>query len=366
MRLGVDMHVLQGKHQGSKTYLEKIYLSLVTLSKPNLELFFYFSESSPVPEQWRDIGEVRTVPGGSSRRLGYGFSIATRRDGIDVFHSQYIAPLYCNVNHIVTIHDILFETHPQFFERSFVLRSKLLVRNSAFRAKKVLTVSQYSKEQLQKIYHLDEGKVSVTPNGVDLDAYIAAAPDAKSYCSKKYGLKHFYLTVGRLEPRKNHITLLKAHASLLKRGVSMPTLVIVGQPDFQYTDLFKYIETNNLSDSVRIISDASDIDLINLLSAARLFVYASLAEGFGIPPLEAMAARCPTICSQGTALTELFDNATHSFMPTDIESLAASIEMLLADPELCKTLISAGMEKALQYSWSNSAAALAKTLDELH
>jgi glycosyltransferase involved in cell wall biosynthesis len=283
---------------------------------------------------------------------------------LDAFHSQYICPLFSFSKDIVTIHDVLFETHPQYFSTAFNLRSKLLVRRSARRAAQILTVSQYSKDRICEIYGIDASRVSVTPNGVNMNAFAGidfqcATRDILS----QYGLKDYILTVGRLEPRKNHINLLKAYAMLKSESPEIPALAIVGQRDFGYEKIFQFIENNNLTSCVKVIEDADSVTLGKLYKSACLFVYPSFAEGFGIPPLEAMAAGCPVICSNTTSMKEVFSEGAVMIDPLDVESLADAISTSIYDGSSTGRMRERSLVIAERYSWERSATAL---LDAIH
>lgn len=366
MRLGIDLHVLQGINQGSKTYLDNIYTAIQSL-KNNVEFVFFFNKNKPVPEKWSGFGEVHYFDVDSNvARLVYDAARQQRKYKLDAFHSQYIVPLFSASKEIVTIHDVLFETHPQYFSTAFNLRSKILVRRSALNADQILTVSQYSKDKICELYGIDEARVSVTPNGVDVERFSRIDPNhAANELKLRYGLADYILTVGRLEPRKNHLSLLRAYNLLRRTEPQIPVLAIVGQRDFGHEKIFDFIEKSGLRDCVKIIEDADAATLSMLYKCAKLFVYPSFAEGFGIPPLEAMAAGCPVICSNTTSMKEVFSEGATMIDPLDVESLLDALTASIvgdADNELMRER---SIAIAQQYTWEQSSRALLKVIQQV-
>jgi glycosyltransferase involved in cell wall biosynthesis len=366
LRLGIDLHVLQGINQGSKTYLDNIYSSL-PMRTSGIDLVFIFNRDKLVPKKWEALGEVQYFDtSGNFARIAYDAARQQKKRGLDAFHSQYICPLFSSSKDIVTIHDVLFETHPQYFSAAFNMRSKLLVRRSAQRAAQILTVSKYSKDRICEIYGIDESRVTVTSNGVNMDLFASidvrqAAQDIKS----KLGLSDYILTVGRLEPRKNHINLLKAYALLKHDQPDLPPLVIVGQRDFGFEKIFEFIEKNRLTNCVKIIEDADFDTLRKLYKCARLFVYPSFAEGFGIPPLEAMAAGCPVICSNTTSMKEVFSEGAIMIDPLDVDELVEALRTSIYDSSSAGEMKERSLAIAERYSWDRSSGALLNAINRI-
>lgn len=332
-----------------------------------IDLVFLFNSDKPVPKKWGEFGEIQYFnTSGNLARIAYDAAKLQKKLGLDAFHSQYICPLFSSSKDIVTIHDVLFETHPQYFSTAFNLRSKLLVRRSAKRAAQILTVSKYSKDRICEIYGIDESRVAVTSNGVDMDMFAGidvqqAAQDIKSV----YGLSDYILTVGRLEPRKNHINLLKAYALLKNDEPDLPPLAIVGQRDFGYEKIFHFIEKNRLTGCVKIVENADFDTLRKLYKCARLFVYPSFAEGFGIPPLEAMAAGCPVICSNTTSMKEVFSEGAVMIDPFNVEELVEALRTSIYDSSSAGVMRDRSLTISEHYSWDRSSGALLNAINRM-
>lgn len=364
MRIGVDGHVLSGKFQGSRTYLLNLYRAVIEKNHDHEFVFFgHWSEDRP----YGDKVEYVEFPSASRwKRLTSDTDRLIRKHGIDLYHSNYIAPIRLSCRSLLTIHDILFESHSPYFSNQFVLRSRFLVRRSANKAVQIHTVSNYSRKEIIDRYNIDESRIRIVQDGVDLNNFSChnRQASAKAVCDK-FGVSDYILTVGRIEPRKNHVTLLRAYARLLAGRTDPGPLVVVGQPDFGYNDFFATLKALGLEHRVKIIDHADDAMLVNLYCAARLFVYPSFAEGFGIPPLEAMACGTPVITSNATALCEIAGEAAVQIDPHSAEQLANAMNLLLNDSRHCESLVSRGLKQAAAYTWSHAAEQYLKAVAEL-
>ncbi|MHA0856490.1 glycosyltransferase family 4 protein [Paenibacillus sp. CMAA1364] len=366
MRIGVDAHILAGKFQGSRTYLLNLYHEVMKQECDHDYCFFgFWSAGYPYGNdpQYIDFKSTSKI-----KRLTYQTSPLVKEHQIDLYHTTYISPIMLPCDVIVTIHDVLFETHPQYFTNREVLRNKILVRYSAKRAKQIHTVSEYSKSKIIELYGIPEHKVKVVPNGVDISRF---SSDNKALSIdlvyEKYGVKDYILTVGRIEPRKNHLQLLDAYM-ILKQKLSDDAgcLVIVGQPDFGFTQFFERMKELGLEKDVLIIDSVDDVVLPHLYRAARIFVYPSFAEGFGIPPIEAMASGIPVVSSNTTAIPEVIGEAGILVDPNNAEEIAAQMEVLLTNMELQESLRLKGLEQVKKWTWKSSADAYVQALAEVY
>lgn len=361
----MDAHILTGKFQGSKTYLKNLYSDVMKINN-NYEFIFlgYWNENTT------DLNEFFPRKNFNSqsriKRLTYEPKLVLKNNKVDFYHTQYISPVLLPAKSIVTIHDILFEDYPHYFNKSEVLRNRVLVKHSAKKAKIIHTVSEYSKYEIADKYKVSPEKIKVVPNGVNTDIFNLKNIDAaKAFVKEKYGIEDYIFTVGRLEPRKNHLGLIKAYQLARTENKDLGKLVIVGQPDFKYDDIFKYITENNLEKDINIFSNVDDGDLPLLYKSANLFVYPSFAEGFGIPPLEAMACGIPVISSNLTAMKEVIGDAGILVDPYDIQDIADKIISVKEDSQNKKILIKKGIERVYKYSWGNAAKHYINSLSDI-
>jgi glycosyltransferase involved in cell wall biosynthesis len=350
MKLLVDAHVFDEKFQGTRTYIQGIYSNLI---KRN-DIVFYFI-ANDVDNLKSIFGERTNVKFIKLRftnrilRLAIEFPYIIRKYRIDYAHFQYIVPLFKCCKEIVTIHDLLFLDFPQYFPKSYRLKNNFFFRKGALRADLLLTVSTYSRQEMVKYYKIADDKIKITPNGI-------LKPDADIVLSdikKKYGLDKFILTVSRIEPRKNQITLLRAFAEL-KLSEQGYKLVIAGVRDLKSIKFENYY--NNLSETEKdqiLIFSPSYPELVALYKNASLFVFPSFAEGFGIPPIEALYFGCQTLCSNQTAMSDFDFLGDKLFNPNDIEALKQKMLYYLSHPEI--DVKKEKLEVERRYNWETIA-----------
>jgi len=251
----------------------------------------------------------------------------------------------------LTIHDMSFWRHPEWFSKIYFYYYKALTPIVARRALHILTVSEFSRKEIIDCLKVDESKVSVVYNAV-----------SQQFINKNINIKNesktveYILAVSSIDPRKNFLRLLSA-VNLLDTKVK---LVIIGNSNsvFQNIDL-------NYSERVNFLGHVSDDQLRMYYSNAKLFVYPSVYEGFGLPPLEAMAMSCPTVVSDIKVFNEVFGDATKYFDPYDVDDIARCINQVLKSKEIQEELISKGLELVNKYSWQNSAQKLVHIIEKI-
>ncbi len=351
MRIGIDAHHLNGKHQGSRTYLLQLIRALNQEKNDGDELWIYSFEPDATRALVAGAGEHRRVfPQSAKLRLPIVVPFLEIVHRLDLFHSQYIVPPLSAIPEVVTIHDVLFETHPDLFEDAFSSRSTHLIRRSARRAKAVLTVSEFSKQAILDNYGIPESRIFVTTNAVDPERFhVLAEPPAS--LRERYRLeKPFVLSVGRLEPRKNLERLIRAFA----RAESEVDLVVVGTPDFRYQ---RVVEAAEKLDPGRLhfLGPVPDDDLPGLYNLSEALAYPSLVEGFGMPVLEAMACGTPVLTTRRGALPEVAGEAALYVDPLDEESITDGLDRILSDSELRARLVRDGIARAGEFRWDATA-----------
>jgi glycosyltransferase involved in cell wall biosynthesis len=282
--------------------------------------------------------------------------VITFRQRLDLLHTQYVCPLISRCATAVTIHEILFETHPQFFTPFFNFRSRVLIRWAARKSKRVFTVSAFARDELVRCYGVSPDKVILISNAADTDKFYAGDAGAEKLASLQLVRDEYFLSVGRLEPRKNYPRLIRAYAKL---PADAPKLVIVGQKDFGFDEIFQVSQECRLGNRLQILENVSDEMLGPLYRNARAMVYPSLAEGFGMPILEAMASHVPVLTSHGTALSEIGGDAALLVDPTSENEIVSGLTRLLYDDDLLRELRAKSAARAREFRWEASAAGVA-------
>jgi glycosyltransferase involved in cell wall biosynthesis len=273
-----------------------------------------------------------------------------RQTAPKVFHCQYALPLFTRTKSIVAIHDLAYEHYPEFAHPIEVAAMRRLVRSTARRADRVLTLSNFSAKDIARTYGVPEEKIVVT--------YLAASetfhPRDKSASQERvasaYGIRPpFILYVGRIQARKNLLRLLDAYARLHFAGPA-PQLVIVGRRDYGFQQLQEKINALKLGDRVTLPGYVAASDLPIFYNAAELFIFPSLFEGFGLPVLEGMASGVPTITSQGSALEEVAGDGALAVDPTDAGAITAAMERVLSNAELRRDLVARGLSRSAEFT----------------
>jgi glycosyltransferase involved in cell wall biosynthesis len=356
LQLGVDFHVVDGKFQGSRTMLLELYSRAVAM-EPETDFHFYMNTKQHALTHSKAFSLPNAIfhkmpTSNPAKRLVCQLSKMAYRDKLDVLHMQYISPLFISCPTVITLHDVLFEDFPQYFTAFFRLRSHLLFKRSARKAAHIFAASDYSKEAIMRHYHISDDKLSVCYSGVDNQRFKLAAQQDQSFAHTITAGNPYFLTVGRLEPRKNHKTLLHAFRKLQDPTVH---LLVVGQKDFNYADIYSLLDNPHLKERVHFLENITDDVLPNLYQHAYGLVYPSFAEGFGIPIVEAMACGCPVITGNKTSLPEVAGGAAIEVNPEDPDMLASAMDSLLTDPALRHSLISRGVQRVAEFSWDRSA-----------
>lgn len=361
-RVGIDLHVVKGIYQGSRTHCLELFSRVISLC-PDFDFFVVTTEPEALllfnPSfASANVQIISIAPAVSAQRLLWQMPRIAGRFGLSLLHLQYIVPPIALCPTAVTVHDILFETYPQYFERLFVKRSRLLVPFSIRRSALVFTVSDFSRRQICSRYSIPEERVTTIPNGVDTGRFYPG--NAGSDIVRKLGLQPgaYFLTVGRLEPRKNHTTLLRAWAKL---SHPRPRLVIAGQRDFGYREALGLIDSLGLGNDILLLENISDTDLPALYRNAQAFVYCSWAEGFGMPILEALASGVPVIAPTTTAVPEVCGDAALLIDPARSEEIAGAVRTLIEQNDRRKQLVQRGSQRVREFNWERSATIVRNT-----
>lgn len=363
-RLGVDFHEWDGIFQGSRSHVLNIYKEAIKAC-PDVDFVFFLGDTSSLAAQHNEFRSANVklvhMPGSHGLvRLGLRLPYLCWRHRIDVLHTQYRVPFVRPTAVACTIHDVLFETHPQFFSPGFVKEASFTFRMAAKRAALLLTVSQYSKSELCRLYGVEPGKVQVTYNGVDRLRFYPGQDGAQQVADLGLVSGHYILVVGRLEPRKNHLALIEAWARL---GPTAPPLVIVGQEDPGFPDVKRAIERAAKANQVMLFSHLGDDVLPAVIRHAGLFVYPAFAEGFGMPVAEAMASGVPVITSNTTSLPEVAGDGALLFNPASADELFETMTSALAmTPAGRAQLVQRAQAQVEQFAWRRSADVLMRGL----
>ena len=367
MHIGIDAHAIGAQQGGNETYIRGLIRALANIDDQN-RYTIYLAEEAAAAE-WQDgfarlhtNFEIRLLPKPTPLvRVPVFLSYELRQHPVDVLHVQYTAPPFCPVPVVATIHDLAFEHMPETFTRRGSLQLKLTVRRTAQKAARIATVSEYSRWDLLRTYRLPPEKVAVTYNGVESHFTAAFLPNEANEVRQNFGIQGDYLlAVGSLQPRKNLVRLIRAYARLRSENRNFTSqLVIVGRKLWLADEIFAEVRRQPWAEDVILTGYASDEALPKLYRQATAFVYPSLFEGFGLPPLEAMACGTPVITSNVSSLPEVAGEAALLIDPQNQSSIEAALLAVTTDQNLRKRMREQGLEQAKKFTWQ---AAAEKTL----
>jgi len=265
------------------------------------------------------------------------------------------APLFYK-NSLVTIHDIAFFRNPLWFSKKFFYFYRFLIPRIAKKSLKVVTVSDFSKKEIMDILSVDEGRIEVIYNAVSSKFM----DRAKSGFFNEYD--KYILAVSSLDPRKNFVNLLLAFKGLKLQDTK---LIVVGSRHRVFADV-GLKEVASSCENIVFVDNSVDDDLLaGLYKNAILFVYPSLYEGFGLPPLESMACGCPVVVSNAASLPEVCGDAAYYVNPHDVDSIADGMRKVLTDDDLRRSLVKKGLERVNFFSWERSAREFLRVFEEV-
>jgi len=300
---------------------------------------------------------------------GYGLRehvsipLKLRRLGADLLHSpHYVRPLFCSVPSVVTIHDCIHLLFPEYLPNRMAWRyAHFMIGRAVSRSALVLTVSEASRRDILRFYPwADPDKVLVVPNGIDAELIEDPGAEEMERVRERYQIRgRFVLFAGNVKPHKNLERLIAAFARVrLAPGQDDLRLLIIGDDVSRYGSLRRTVEESGVRQDVRFFGFVPHRTLAALYRMASVFAFPSLYEGFGLPPLEAMACGTPVVTSRVSSLPEVVDDAAVLVDPYDVEDIARGLRCALQDETLRAELIAKGYARAHSFSWERSAAAV--------
>ena len=363
MRLGINAQLCSPsssyRNAGISQYIRHLVTALGQLSDtPETHLFLPGTNLDEFPSCFRihRSGWKSEHPALRIAWEQFILPFLARKYHLDILHSpMHVLPGICPVQSVVTVLDLAFMRYPGMYPRLQRKYLEFATRRAVRKADAVIAISENTRQDLVEAFKIPESRVFTTPLGVDES--FAPVPKAKTEeIGRRYGMgERSLLYVGTLEPRKNITVLLTAFRQVLT-ALELPCeLVLAGGKGWFYDEVFKLVESLDLRNHVRFTGYVPREDLPTLYSAAAVFVYPSLYEGFGLPPLEAMACGTPVVTSNASSLPEVVGDAGIMVDPQDVDGLADAILRVLQDSELRQEMRKNGLERAKQFTWQQTA-----------
>jgi glycosyltransferase involved in cell wall biosynthesis len=293
-----------------------------------------------------------------------------RRDRLDIIHDPFgVSPFFvprrvAPFGRVLTLHDMIPFIYPETHARLTNMLFRRYIPRSLRFVDRIITDSESSRTDIVRFLRFPAERVNAIPIGA-APHFAPTSPEERQRVRQRYGLPNNYiLTVGSLNPRKNLETLFSAFHQLLQR--SLPhKLVIVGPTAWKSAGIFQRMRSLGIERDVVLTGFVGDADLPALYGGASVFVFPSLYEGFGLPPLEAMACGTPVVTSNRSSLPEVVGDAGLLVDPHDADAIATAIERLAADSELSAGLIDRGLARARSFTWERAAHAHRRVYQEV-
>jgi len=364
MRIGIDATPLPPNPVGAGNYIIHLIRQLAMLDCAHQFVVFVHASrralidtgpAAPLPRlEWvvlpdqpparRLVWEQATLP-----RLA-------RRQGLNLLHSlHYTMPLGLSCKSVVTFHDLTFFFFPHLHTRVKRVFFPLAMRVSARRANALVADSESTRRDAMRVLNIPPERIFTAPLGISESFHLIDDIPTLEACRQRYRLpSRFLLFVGLVEPRKNLPLLLQAYAGL-RQGGECPPLVVVGRFGWDSDEVMRQVEALGLKDQVLFTGYVPVDDLPMVYNLSTIFIYPSLYEGFGFPPLEAMACGVPVIT---TGVSSMLDNVGDAGLltpPNDVTALQAAMRRLLDDPGLRQDLAQRGQQQAAEFTWRRTA-----------
>jgi glycosyltransferase involved in cell wall biosynthesis len=357
MRIAIDASTISTQG-GPRTYVLGLLDALLRIDRDNDYVVFYNDEShvGRFPRA-KEIVLAGQNPLARLWREHVLLPLACRRERVDLLHCPKSAiPFYSPCPVVVTLHDLIPLKHPETEKFAARLYWRLQIPIAARRSAFIITDSEHARQEIMTDFQVPPEKIRAIMLGFDPGMLQPRDPASGAAIREKYGLPAGYiLYVGTIQPRKNLDTLIEAYNMLKsERGIDCK-LVIVGRKGWLYDTLFARIGELGLSNDVIFTGFVPDEELPFIYDGARVFAYLSLFEGFGLPPLEAMACGVPVVTSNTTSLPEVVADAGIAVPPTAVAEVAEALVSVLGSEDTAAAMREKGLARALSFSWESAA-----------
>ena len=373
MRIAINAVLLGGVETGVELYIRALLRSLAGADTKNEYLIFV---NNDVRSEEVEVGprfKAHHTNFRHRQRLRrifweqFALPKILMRENVDVLHAPaYVMPLRSPVPTVVTMHDILAVTHPHFCRRLNALHYGFMMPRTARKADRIIASSHTTRDAIIERLGAAPENVAVIYPG--LDAAFRREEDASELAAVRSRLnlpQKFILFVGRLEPKKNVSALLQAYSWLRTNRNIEHRLVLIGPEECSDPSVAGHLLEPAIRDSVLRLSYAAGKDLPRIYTLADVFVFPSLVEGFGFPPLEAMACGAPVVASNIPVLQETLGDAAITVPPDDPQLLAIAIHKVLTNAFLRRTLVERGLERTRRFNWMDTARRIVALYEEV-
>ena len=367
MRIAIDARKL--RDYGIGTYIRNLLRHLARLdTTTDFVVLCREADCAFAAELGENFRAVPERSGSYSVREQIAVPLDLRREKVDLFHApHYVLPPLTPCRSVVTIHDCIHLRFPQYLPNRLAYayaRSSLWV--AAHRSARILTVSEASKRDILRYFSVPESKISVIYNAIDERFHEEPPADDVMRVKERYQLHDpFVLYAGNIKPHKNLERLIEAFHVVRRGDLEHVKLLIIGDEISKYASLRRTVHRYKLHKHVRFFGFVPDATLAILYRLARVFVFPSLYEGFGLPPLEAMASGTPVITSNVSSLPEVVGDAAMLIDPYEAGAIAGAMRRVLSDDRLREDMRERGLARVREFSWERSVRRIREIYDEV-
>lgn len=356
MRIGIDARLVFYHQAGIGQYILRLTNALAALDHENEYYLFHSRKDHTRLVQAPNFHRRALWTPSHHRVERFAMSAEMLPHSLDVFHSpDFIPPRVMRAPNVITVHDLAFLLYPRFLTPE-AARYYGQIDPASRSAAHIIAVSQSTKRDITRLLGVPEDKVSVIYEAAHSTSQPIDKHEAKEHVRAKYGVAgDFILFVSTIEPRKNLPTLLAAYSKLLDQYKSSARLVVAGSKGWLTEDVDAAVEKYKLADRVCFLGAVPTEELGYLYNAARVFALPSFYEGFGLPPLEAMASGTPVVVSNVSSLPEVVGDAGLLVDPNDVDAWAVALHRVLTDNELHAQMSDKGLKRAANFSWERAA-----------
>lgn len=359
MRIAIDARGISWyRGTGIGTYTNNLVNSLLKIDRENTYNLYWSGENF---QEFRKNNSKIIMTSNKHHRFfeQYYFPRNLDYEKVDIYHIPQNGiglNSYIHCKKVVTIHDLIPFLMPHTVGRGYLLKFLKQMPSIIEKSDAIITVSEWSKKDILRFFPMDPNKVHVTPLATDLKYKVLDKIKCKNTLSKKYNINSpFILYIGGFSPRKNVKMLVKAFKETYNDLPQKYKLVIVGSYKGEGNEILKLVEDLNLSQYVTFTGFVDEVDLPLFYNACSVFVYPSLYEGFGLPPLEAISCGAPTISSDTTSIPEVLKDCGILINPNNLHELRDAIGKVLTNNNLRNNMIKKGLKRSSEFSWDKTA-----------